>query len=173
MSSRKNTYEKHNQNILKGAELETPVHNIFRQSGWNVRAHKVTDSGLDVDAFKDGEHIVGECLNWHGGYIHQFRWFDIIDNLLSYPSTTKYVFCVGVHPTEDQYQDICDLNIHFIYGDTVADCTSKLRDQINGVITSEPEKVEKPLAMSSYSFSSYADLELDYWNSLACEVFSY
>jgi hypothetical protein len=163
------------QNILKGAELEDAIHDIFKQSGYNVEDHKVTDSGLDVDAFKDGEHIVGECLHWYGGYIHQFRWFAISDNLLSCPSTTKYIFCVGVHPTEDQCQDIYDLKIHFIYGDTVADCSKNLRNQINGVITSEPETVEKPLEepiLSSYSFSSYADLELDYWNSLYSDLFS-
>jgi hypothetical protein len=72
--------------------------------------------------------------------------------------------------------ELISLRINLVYGDTVADCTSSLRDQINGVITTEPDILldkSENVEMPSYQFSSYADLELDYWNSLASEVFLY
>lgn len=61
------------QNILKGAELEDSVHNVFAQLGYDVEVHKVTDGGVDSNVFKDKEHIVAECLNWYGGFIHPLR----------------------------------------------------------------------------------------------------
>lgn len=175
MSSRKNTYEKHNQNILKGAELENPVHNIYKQSGWNVEEHKVTDNGVDSKASKNRKLRVAECLHWYGGYIHVDRWLSITNNLLSCPSADKDLICVGVHPTEEQYEDAHNLNINIIYGDTVAEATTKLKNLINGVITLEPESndmISETALMSSYPFSSYADLELDYWNVIYSDLFS-
>lgn len=78
---------------------------------------------------------------------------------------------MGVYPTADQCTDLVKLQMHLVYGDTVADCTRDLLNQINGVITIDPEE-QKSMLMSSYSFLSYVDLELDYWNSLACDVLS-
>lgn len=173
------TSAKQYRNILKGAELEDSVHDAFSQSGYNVESHKITDNGADLKAFNDREFVIAECLNWYGGYIHPLRWLSIVDNLLSYPSATTYLICVGVHPTEDQCEELLNLRVNLVHGDTVAQCTRNLKNHIKGVISTEPEEpvesvsssLEEPVS-SSYSFSSYNEAELDYWNSLASEVFS-
>lgn len=85
------------------------------------------------------------------------------------------MICVGVHPTEEQYEDAHNLNIKIIFGDTVAEATTKLKNLISGVITKQlPIESEQPLeepVSSSYSFSSYSEAELDYWNSLYSDLF--
>lgn len=158
------TCEKHydNQNILKGAELEDPVHNVYKQSGYNVEDHKITESGVDSKAFRDGEIRIAECLHWYGGYIHISRWLSITNNLLSYPSADRDLILVGVHPTEEQYEDAHNLKINIIYGDTVAEATTKLKNLISGVITEQRadrfEESEYPLVpLSSYSALEYPE----------------
>lgn len=151
-------YSKHScnyslSNSLKGTKLENSTRDAFEQLGYNVERHHITDGGVDVNAFKDKEHIVGECLNWYGGFIHPLRWLSIMDNLLCDSSTTKYLLCVGVHPTCDQCNDLLHLNIILVYGVTIADCTSALRDQIRGVIIKEPESDEMS-AYTPYSISN-------------------
>lgn len=163
----------YNQNILKGAELENPVHCIYKQEGFDVQDHKVTESGVDSKAFRNGKIRVAECLHWYGGYIHLSRWLSITDNLLAYPSADRDLICVGVHPTEEQYQDAHNLNINIIYGDTVAEATTRLKNLISGVMTQQhlsgcEERVDEFLP--SYPFSSYAQLEFDHWDSIASDL---
>jgi hypothetical protein len=47
-----------------------------------------------------------------------------------------------------------------------------LQNQINGVITQQPEELKDERVEPEYPFSSYSDLELDFWNSLACDFLS-
>jgi hypothetical protein len=158
--------------------LNTPITRptkLVKQSGYNVEDHKVTESGVDSKASKNGKSRVAECLNWYGGYIHVDRWLSITNNLLSYQSAEKDWICVGVHPTEEQYEDAHNLNINIIYGDTIAEATTKLKNLMSGVITEqlpiESEPLEEPVSIV-YPFSSYSDLELDAWNSIASDLFS-
>ena len=114
-------------------------------------------------------------LVYWAGYIHVDRWLSITNNLLSYQSAEKDWICVGVHPTEEQYEDAHNLNINIIYGDTIAEATTKLKNLMSGVITEqlpiESEPLEEPVSIV-YPFSSYSDLELDAWNSIASDLFS-
>jgi len=162
---------KRQQNNYKGAELENPVHATFKQLGWNVEPHKVTDSGVDSKAFKDGKCAVSECLNWYGGFIHPKRWLSIIDNLMSHPSASKYLICVGVYPTSEQHQDLLRLGIHLVHADTIADCTRNLRNQISGVITVALEAELEPVSYE-IPYSSIDAVELDMWRPIYSDLFS-
>jgi hypothetical protein len=164
------------KNILKGAELEAAVHEVYKQSGYDVENHEVTDGGVDSKAFKNGKLRVAQCWNWPcGGYPNPLRWLSTIDELQDYPSADMDLICVGVHPTIDQYEDAHNhLSINIIYGDTVAEATTKLKNLIRGVTTLPENETAKPEyeepASISYPFSSYAELELSFWNELALDI---
>ncbi len=108
-------------NILKGRILEDSIYSSLTHIGITVKKHHTNTGGLDLEATM-GTHtkyggsysIIGESINWYGGYIHPLRFKDITEKL-SVKADIKFFFCAGVKPTREQSQVLRSMNVKVIH----------------------------------------------------------
>lgn len=103
-------------NVALGSVGECVVRDAFVKLGFSVVEHDVFEKGLDVDASKCGFRVVGEVINWHGGFIHPERFGSILGNLFSVVADRRFLFCFGVDCSSVQKRLLCG------YGVTVVHC---------------------------------------------------
>jgi general stress protein YciG len=102
-------------NIHKGRILENSIYSAIKKLGFTVKKHNTNMGGLDLEATIDGKvSIIGEAINWWGGYIHPLRFRDIIEKL-SAKADIKFFFCAGVKPTKEQTQILRSMNVRVIH----------------------------------------------------------
>ena len=114
-------------NIRKGNLGEYAVQEAFRSLGLNINKHYANRGGLDIEgpiietegwnikeSLVSKFKIIGEVINWYGGYIHPERFKDIIAKL-SEKSLIKFFFSFGVGPTIEEKQILKATNVHLIH----------------------------------------------------------
>lgn len=103
-----------NKNIILGQQLENLVHTAFNRLGYKVEGHNISDPDVDLKAYKNNVLVVAECLNWYGGFIHYKRFMNIVNNLCKYKAA-KFLVCIGVKSTKEQYKLLNGYGIKVIH----------------------------------------------------------
>jgi general stress protein YciG len=102
-------------NIHKGRILEDSINTAISSLGVTLKEHYTNRQGLDLTAsINNNVSIIGEAINWYGGFIHPNRFKSIIGSL-SQKADIKFFFCAGVKPTKEQSQVLRAMNIKVIH----------------------------------------------------------
>lgn len=102
--------------------------------GAEVTLHYTNTGGLDIDASLNGTKIIGEAINWYGGYIHPKRFINIIRKL-SEKSEIKLFICYGVKPSKEQKRILEAMNVHIIfYPQQILKVTQAITNYLNSNI---------------------------------------
>lgn len=102
-------------NVALGSVGECVVRDAFVKLGFSVVEHDVFEKGLDVDASKCGFRVVGEVINWHGGFIHPERFGSILGNLFSVVADRRFLFCFGVDCSSVQKRLLCGYGVNVVH----------------------------------------------------------
>jgi hypothetical protein len=101
-------------NIHKGRILEDSINTAISSLGITLNKHFVNREGLDLKASISKVSIIGEAINWYGGYIHPLRFKSIIGNLAQ-KADIKLFVCAGVNPTKEQRSILKAMNVTVIH----------------------------------------------------------
>lgn len=133
-------------NIETGLILELTVKFVFYLSGYRVVEHRITEGGVDVEAYKKERKVVVECLNWNNNpYVNEDRFKKIVKNLLSHREATKVLVLAGPHLTESESKLVKAYNIKLVKMGRTMNCSDlksirllAKRMSKEGVIDSNP-----------------------------------
>lgn len=102
-------------NYDKGNLGELPTQEAFKKLGFHVKDHKVEDKGLDITAKNASKLIVGEVLNWYGGFINDVRFKSIVNSLFSIAANERFLLAYGVDATFQQKRLLLAYGVKYLH----------------------------------------------------------